>query len=177
MAEVRLPEPVRFVTGILAADQQALKLTRETVLKVWGEADIVSEVLPFVYSDYYQNEMGAGILRQFLAFSECFEREKLVARKLEANKLEQQLAVALNNGLPRPVNIDPGYLAPEKLVLASCKNFAHRIYIADGVFAEVTLLYKGGKFVALPWTFPDYASGDYFSFLYAVRKKLMMERC
>ncbi len=176
MAEVKLPEPVRFITGILAADQQALELAREWILGVWGEADIESAVLPFEYSGYYRDEMGAGILRQFLGFTESFNREKLVERKLEANKLEQELSVTLNNGLPRPVNIDPGYLAPEKLVLASCKNFAHRIYIADGVFAEVTLLYKGGKFVSLPWTFPDYASGDYFPFLYAVRRKLMMER-
>ncbi len=175
MAEIKLPPPVRFITGILASDSAALTLAQEYIAQIWGEAELVSEILPFAYSQYYRNEAGGNILRRFLAFAYPFNREELVKRKLEANRLEEELAVRLDNGLVRPVNIDPGYLAPEKLVLASCKNFAHRIYLGSGIFAEVTLLYKAGKFQPLEWTFPDYASGDYYTFFYRVRERLMQE--
>ncbi len=176
MANIKLPQPVRFITGILASDERALEIARERIIDLWGDPDIYSGKIPFNYSEYYKNEAGDRIIRAFMAFPQKFAREDLVQMKLEANDLEIRLAGELGNGFTRPVNIDPGYLAPEKLVLASCKNFAHRIYIADGVFAEVTLLYKAGKFVALDWTFPDYGSGDYFPFFYKVRKKLMAER-
>ena len=173
MAEIKLPEPVRFLTGILASDEDALQVARKLIGRVWGSPDTDAGIVQFDYSQYYRKEAGERILRSFLAFPYRFAREELVQRKLEANRMEQELAGMLHNGFSRPVNIDPGYLAPEKLVLASCKNFAHRIYLGDGVFAEVTLLYKAGKFVPLDWTFPDYASGDYYPFLYEVRQKLM----
>lgn len=176
MAEIKLPGPVKLITGILASDQAALALAREKIVSLWGEADIYSGELPFKYSEYYRKEAGENILRAFLSFSKPFEREELIEKKLQSNELEEELAAELGNGLSRPVNIDPGYLAPEKLVLASCKNFAHRIYLGRGVFAEVTLLYRGGKFDTLEWTFPDYGCGDYFPFFYKVREKLMAER-
>ncbi len=175
MAEIKLPAPVRFITGILASDNASLEVAKARITTCWGKAEVDSGGLPFEYSKYYKNEAGEKIIRNFLCFSYPFNREELVERKLEANKLELELAEELDNGFCRPVNIDPGYLAPEKLVLASCKNFAHRIYLTQGVFAEVTLLYKAGKFVPLDWTFPDYASGDYYPFLYEVRKRLMAE--
>lgn len=175
MAEIKLPQPVRLITGILASDEAALELAQKRIIELWGAVDVDSGTLPFGYSKYYREEAGDNILRSFLGFSAPFAREELIAKKLEANRLEDKLAAELGNGLSRPVNIDPGYLAPEKLVLASCKNFAHRIYLGQGVFAEVTLLYKAGRFVPLEWTFPDYASGDYYPFFYEVRKRLMSE--
>ena len=176
MAEIKLPEPVKLITGILASDKRALKIAKDEIISLWGEADVYSGEIPFNYSEYYKKEAGNSIIRAFLSFKKTFAREELIEKKIQSNKLEEELTIKLNNGLSRPVNIDPGYIAPEKLVLASCKNFAHRIYLGKGVFAEITLLYRAGKFTTLEWTFPDYGCGDYFPFFYKVRDNLMAER-
>jgi hypothetical protein len=75
----------------------------------------------------------------------------------------------------RPINLDVGYITPAKLVLASMKNFSHRIYLRDGVYGEVTLLYRGRRWEALEWTFPDFASGRYDAFLSEARRRLRQE--
>lgn len=175
MANIKYPGRVRFITGILAANEECLQLAINEIESMWGKADIRFGPIPFTYSKYYKDEAGGDILRAFLGFADEIPREKLIEWKLAANELEKTLAKKLDCGLSRPVNIDPGYIAPEKLVLASCKNFAHRIYLGEGVFAEVTLLYKAGKFTTLDWTFPDYGCGDYYPFFYQVRDSLMKE--
>lgn len=155
---------------------RCLEAARGRVTEAWGEADLRSEVWPFSGTDYYKTETGPAILRQFLSFPEAFPREELAARKREANEMESTLARMLDTPWPRPVNLDPGYVAPEKLVLASCKNFPHRIYIGDGVFAEPTFFFRKTGIEYLPWTFPDYASGRYAPFFLEVRRRLMEAR-
>lgn len=173
MAEARLPPPVRFVTGILAADERCLQAARAAISEAWGAADLCSDVWPFEKTGYYADETGATILRQFLSFPEPFPREHLAARKRKTNDIEATLARTLDTPWSRPVNLDPGYVAPEKLVLASCKNFAHRIYIGEGVFAEPTFLFHKWGIERLPWTFPDYASGRYDAFFLDARRRVM----
>ena len=75
--------------------------------------------------------------------------------------------------LPRPVNLDPGIIEPSKLVLASTKNFSHRIYIGDGMYAELTLSFCRGKWQSFPYTFPDYKEERYHDFLSKVRDRLV----
>lgn len=174
MAEARCPETVRFFTGVLAADERCLEAARKRIAALWGEPDLESPHFPFNRTAYYEDEAGAHIIRAFFSFPGDFPREELPARKNSSNALEKSLAAELaDTGLPRPVNIDPGYLAREKIVLASCKNYAHRIYLGQGVFGEATLFYRGGKFTSLPWTFPDFLSGDYDAFFYEVRRRLV----
>ena len=175
MAEAKEPGPVLFFTGILAADEDCLAYTIDRLTREWGDTCARSPSWPFANSGYYRTQTGGNILRAFCAFAGGFRREELARRKLEANRIEQELARELASPLPRPVNIDPGYLAPEKLVLASCKNFAHRIYIGEGVFAEVTLLYRGGRFVPREWTFPDFADTAYHPFFYGLRAEMMRD--
>lgn len=177
MAEANYPEPVRFFTAVLAADVRCLEAARALIVSRWGEPDLASPHYAFSRTAYYEAEAGTHIIRAFFSFPGGFPREELPARKNESNTMEKELAHALaDTGLPRPVNIDPGYLALEKIVLASCKNFAHRIYLGQGVFGEATLLFRGGKFTTLPWTFPDYASGDYDRFFLEVRRRLAREQ-
>ena len=72
----------------------------------------------------------------------------------------------------RPVNIDPGLITPAKLILATTKDHAHRIYLGRGIHAEVTLRYVGRKWTPWPWTYPDYAAPTYHSFFDQVREML-----
>jgi hypothetical protein len=96
-----------------------------------------------------------------------------VQAKHATNAIEAEFAASAGpGGPPRPVNLDVGYVDSPKLVLASMKNFAHRLYLGRGVYAEVTLLYRRGLWTPLEWTFPDYASGRYWPFLEEVRRRL-----
>lgn len=176
MGKILPPEPVRFFVAVLAADAARLATARETLAREWGAPDLDSGSLPFRYTDYYEKEAGPEILRAFFGFPGGFDPGELSARKRRANELETELAQACGAGLPRPVNLDPGYLAPDKLVLASAKNFSHRLYLGGGVYGEVTLMYRHERFESFEWSFPDYASGDYDPFFLALRKKLMTER-
>ena len=176
MAEAQNPEPVRFFTAVLAADARCLEAAGRLVGERWGAPDLVSPRYPFNHTDYYAAQAGPRIIRAFFSFPGGFARELLPARKNESNAMEKELAAALaDTGLPRPVNLDPGYLTLEKIVLASCKNFVHRIYLGQGVYGEVTLIYRKGRFTPTPWTFPDYLSGVYDEYFLEVRRALARE--
>ena len=89
--------------------------------------------------------------------------------------MEVKLAKMANTGLSRPVNLDPGYIEPSKLVLASTKNFAHRIYIGKKIWAEVTLVYNKGKWIPFEYTFPDHKEERYHDFFSQVREKVVSQ--
>jgi len=124
----------------------------------------------FTQTDYYDREMGTGLLRQFVCFAPLVSREHLASIKLATNTLEKSLSRADSS---RRLNIDPGLLSVENLVLATGKNFTHRIYLRDGIFAEVTLIFQGGCFQTLPWTYWDYAALDVVTLLTAWRQELL----
>lgn len=176
MANASPPEPVRFFVPVLAANTDCLEAARNVLEAEWGPVELAPDPLPFTYTDYYNQEAGPNILRGFFSFAEPFDPGDLAGRKIRTNAMEEELASALQTEWPRPVNLDPGYLAPDKLVLASAKNFSHRIYIGQGIYAEVTLMYRFGEWVSFEWTFPDYSSGDYYPFFFALRKCLMQDR-
>ena len=138
----------------------------------FGEVDCEGEVMDFDFTDYYEAEMGRGLYRKFISFSEPVTPEALIAAKLMTNELECDIAGRSAGGPRRPINLDPGYVASSKLVLGSMKNFSHRIYLGRGVYAEVTLMWHNGAWEPLPWTFPDFASGRYHPFLTEVRSGL-----
>ena len=165
-------ESARLFVGILAAGRDELVLAVEAAAREFGEPHLGSLAIPFTGTNYYADELGPAPLRAFLAFPGDFPTDRLAPAKLATNRLERELAAAVGGKWPRPVNLDPGYLTPAKLVLASAKNFSHRVYLSNGIYAEVTLQYRHGKFQAFPWTFPDYASGAYDAFFLAVRKEL-----
>ena len=177
MGEVSLPEKVKLIAGLLAGDESLLAPTRAALERLLGAIEQVTVTWPFDTTDYYAEEMGPSIVRQFVSFREPFDMERLAEVKLATNDLELHLARSLpgcNGG--RPVNIDPGYITLGSLVLATTKNRAHRIYLGKGIFAEVTLGFEGGKWCAWPWTYPDYASGWYDAFLTEVRTCLKKQR-
>jgi hypothetical protein len=173
MWELHNPKPVKLIIGILAADKTALAAAVKAISKSFGVIDLASEVWPFTQTDYYKDELGPNALRQFVTLEKLIDPGKLAKIKHAANKLEQQLADSLKLTFPRPVNLDPGFIEPSKLVLASTKNFSHRIYIGNKMFAEVTLMYEKGSWRHFEYTFPDYRQSCYQDFLSKVRNRLL----
>ncbi|AQT67658.1 hypothetical protein STSP2_00806 [Anaerohalosphaera lusitana] len=173
MWEVGRPEPVKLIVGILGADEECLRFARERVEDEFGELDFVSEVWAFDQTRYYEDELGERPLRQFVSVGELVDPGRLAGIKHAANDMERELADEVGGELGRPVNLDPGYLEPAKLVLASTKNFAHRIYIGEGMYAEITLGYRRGEWLGFEYSFPDYKGGRYHAFLSKVRARLV----
>jgi hypothetical protein len=173
MWELHDPKPVKLIIGILAANETSLAAAVKAISKSFGIIDLTSDVWPFTQTDYYKDEIGPNALRQFVTLEKLIDPGKLAQIKHDTNSLEQQLADSLKLSLPRPVNLDPGFIEPSKLILASTKNFSHRIYIGNKMFAEVTLMYEKGNWRHFEYTFPDYRRSCYQDFLSKVRSRLL----
>ena len=176
MWEIQDILPVKLIVGVLACDEHALNASHAPLMGRYGPTDLVSEVYPFDMTAYYVSEAGPNMVRQFMAFETLIDPGRLAAIKHETNRMEQALAKQLDTPYPRPVNFDPGFIEPSKLVLASTKNFAHRIYIGDHMYAEVTMTYNRGKWETFPFTFPDFKSGRYNGFLSKVREAVVRQQ-
>ncbi len=161
------PKPAKLVIGLFMREKALLEPLAAELNAAFGAVDLVSAWMPFDYTHYYEAEMGTPLFRRLLAFKELIEQQDLPRIKLATNALERRY---VRDGRRR-VNIDPGYLLYERFVLASGKNFSHRIYIGSGIYADLTLIYQKGDFQKLPWTYPDYADRPIVSFLRQVRGK------
>ena len=173
MWELKDPKPVKLIIGILAANEDCLRAAIEALTSEFGKADLVSDVWPFDQTDYYKDQTGENILRQFVSIEQLVDPGKLAKIKHRTNKLEQKLASQPGLDLPRPVNLDPGVIEPSKLILATTKNYAHRIYIGKKMYAEVTLIFDKGHWQSLPYTYPDYRQKCYHDFFNKVRRRLL----
>ena len=167
------PKPAKLIVGILAPDERCLKAAAQNLAAAFGVLDLVSEVWPFDQTEYYSDQIGPTILRQFISLEALVDPGHLAAIKHRTNRIEQDLAASLGLTAPRPVNLDPGLIEASKLVLATTKNYSHRIYIGDRMYAEVTLLYDKGRWCPMPYTYPDYRQACYHAFFSKVRARLV----
>lgn len=172
MAAIHPPLPCKLIVGLLAGRAEVLAAATEALASLYGRIDLASPQWQFSFTQYYQAQMGNNLLRQFLAFEKLIVPSDIVAIKRRTNQLEEELAQRFPGGPSRPANIDPGYLTEGKLVLASAKGLAHRVYMDQGIYAEITLTFVHGRWVAHPYTFPDYGSGLYDGFLLEARESL-----
>jgi hypothetical protein len=163
---------VKLICGMLSGRAELFDEALGPLVDAFGAVDVVSEIMDFDFTHYYDEQMGVPLYRRFVAFAEPAAADVLLRAKLTTNAIEADFAARHRDGPPRPINLDPGYVEPSKLVLASTKNFSHRIYLGGGVYAELTLMYRKGAWEALPWTFPDFASPRYHAFLTAAREAL-----
>jgi len=165
MARLADPAPVKLFVVTLHRNpsilDQALKLLTET----WGEIDFESEDFPFQETNYYDQEMGPGLLRRFYSFRNLIHPDQIVEAKLHSNSIEEQFA----QGAARTINLDPGYLDTYKVVLASAKFGGQKIYLRDGIYADMTLTMYKGKWEAFLWGFPDFKSRKYDAVLCKIR--------
>lgn len=166
MGQARPPSPVKLVMPMLSAHEELFLQAERTLREHFGAVDYVSERLPFRHTRYYEPEFGPGLRRQFLAFERLIDPGELASIKCLTNELEARWS----EGGKRRINLDPGYISLAKLVLATTKNHGHRIYLGQGIYAEVTLTYREGDFRPWPWTYPDYASDAYREILRAIRQ-------
>ena len=163
---------VLFVSAIFSRHDDALAWATEAMQRTWGPIALTSDAFSFADTEYYTETMGPALRKQFVAFEKPFAPERLVDAKLHTNALELEYGAIGDHTEQRPLNIDPGYLTEAKLVLASTKDRDHRIYLAEGIFAEVTLHFARGNLQSLPWTYPDYQRADYHAFFTACREYL-----
>lgn len=161
MGSPRNPRPVKLFIGMLSGDPSLLDLCTGILLKAYGPVDMETQAAEWAFTDYYTDEMGSGLLRKFIFFERLCHPGGLAGIKNFTNRLEQQTAISVNEGAKRRINLDPGYLTEAKVVLATTKDFSHRIYIGDDIYAEVTLRYRAGTFEPLEHTYPDYRSEEY----------------
>jgi hypothetical protein len=171
MGTAHQPEPVKLVASLLTGEYGLLAEAKEALAASFGPIDFESVLLPFDHTDYYTSEFGPDLRRQIVTFEQLVLPEELPAIKRQANELEWALA---SEGRRR-VNIDPGYLSLGKLVLASTKDHAHRLYLGNGIYGEGTLTYQRGRFRPWPWTYPDYASESYCAMFGEIRARYKVQ--
>lgn len=153
----KFPMPVKFICGFIYSDNNVYLETKYCLQKKFKAIDYESEQIIFHYTTYYNKEMSGFLLRRFVSFERLVMPEQLIALKLFCMKLEAKFS----EDARRKINIDPGYLNAAKLVLATTKDYSHRIYLGKGIFAEVTLFYANNNFQDLSSTYFDYRTEDY----------------
>ena len=177
MARPRAPQPVKLFCGLLSGDPDLLQRARQLLRRRCGPIDLESDIWPFDQTDYYQDEMGPGLQRQFVSFERPTHPDALPGVKHDTNAIEEEIAqqcAALE--ITRPVNLDPGYLDLGKLVLATTKDRSHRLYIGQSMYAEVTLHFMQERWQTWPWTYPDYRRPEYQEFFTRVRDRFRKQR-
>lgn len=177
MARPRVPQPVKLICGLLSGDVDLLKRARQLLVRRFGPVDLGSDIWSFDQTDYYQEEMGPDLKRLFLSFAQPRSPDALAEIKHETNAIEEQIGEqCLGLDVPRPVNLDPGYVDLGKLVLATTKDRSHRVCIGQRMYAEVTLHFRDGHWQPWPWTYPDYRRLEYHEFFARVRERLRAQR-
>ncbi len=172
MSRPKEPPPAKLIMGLLYGESDIRQRTLGALNERYGPLDMLTEPIPFSYTTYYEREMGSGLWRQMASFEDLVEMGALPDIKLATNQMEADFAVSGK----RTVNLDPGILTEERLVLASGKNYTHRIYLRNGIFADLTLIYQKGAFHPFPWTYADYREPLFLHFFRALKRKLMFQR-
>ena len=165
------PKPAKLVIGFFLKEKRLAVDVVKALVEKLGSVDMISPWLPFNLTTYYDDEMGTPLFRRMLAFKRLIKQSALANIKLFTNDLEREYSIDDR----RTVNIDPGYLLHERFVLATGKNYSHRIYIGNEIYADLTLVYLKGHYNKMPWTYPDYASENVMTFLEWVRKKYVID--
>lgn len=172
MSLPRPPKRVKLVMSFLFSREKDFTSVLSWADERYGPVDFVSESVPFGFTNYYEREMGEGLWRRMVSFGPLISPDQLVPAKLWSNIQEAQ---TLNSQGGRRVNIDPGYLAASRFILATGKDYSHRIYLGEGIYGDLTLIIRKGVFSPLPWTYPDYASEPLIGILGLLRKRYLWQ--
>jgi hypothetical protein len=164
------PVPAKLFMSLIVKENDVFIQGMEQLKKDFGEIDFVSEKYPFDFTDYYAQEMGKDLFRHFITFENLIARDSLPDIKLATNRQEEKLAAPDGN---RRINIDPGYLCQAHVILVTTKGYAHRPYLAKGIYADLTLIYRNHSFQPLDWTYPDYRKGETIELFNQIRKRYL----
>jgi hypothetical protein len=171
MSRPEKPVPAKLVIGVFLKEKNLISFVGKDLIEAFGPSDMVSRWFPFDFTTYYEKEMGAPLFRRIFVFQTLIKQHALPEIKIFTNQLE--LKYSKNN--KRTINVDPGYMLRERFVLATGKNYSHRIYIGQHIYADLTLIYAKGRFQALPWTYPDYREENMLTYLEKVRGKYVAD--
>jgi hypothetical protein len=169
MGQIKEPIPVVVLLAVTSRHPAAFQWARHQSETHWGAVELESRLFSFDQTQYYESTMGIGLKKQFLAFQDLIDPAGLSRLKIQTNDWESAYQSQVNCAESRPLNLDPGYICEGKLVLASTKDHAHRIYLSEGIYAEVTLRFQAGGWRSQAWTFPDYQEAQYHAFFDACR--------
>ncbi len=172
MGQPTSPSEALLLLAAFSRHDAALDWARQRAIDAWGPIELESPRFDFAETQYYDATMGPELKKTFFIFQRPFDPAELVQIKLETNRWEAEYSAAGSHAEPRPLNLDPGYVTLGKLVLASTKDFAHRIYLAQGIYAEITLQYKHHQWRHHEYTFPDYRRADYQQFFSQCREAI-----
>ena len=164
-------KPILFI-GVLFSEKNIFDATFTILRKNFGNVLFQSDVDLWQYTDHYHKELGIPIFRNFIFFEKIIDPSLLAEIKLLTNDIESFFSVSGK----RKINLDPGYITLAKVVLASTKNYSHRIYLGKGIYAELALLYKNRQFIAMPYTYNDYKDIRYLNMFMKVRDFLKKPR-
>jgi len=165
MGQVSPVPSVKFFVITLHRDPEIVQTALTSLQQEFGKADFVSEDFPFEVTSYYENEMGANLMRRICSFERLITPDLIAEAKRFTNNLEEQF----RSEKGRQINLDPGYLDYYKVVLASTKYGGQKIYLANGIYADMTLVMYKGKWESFDWSFPDFRSGLYAQVLSRIR--------
>lgn len=165
----KTPPPAKLIVGLLVKTPQQLVELENALVQAFGPIDIRMEPMLFSKTHFYEKELGNSPWRTFWAFSQTIAREALADAKIATQAIEQKAKD--ENGL-RPFNLDPGIITLGQLFLASTKDQRQRVYLGRGIYVEPTLYYQDKGWHVFPWTYPDYAAGDYHPFFNQSRESL-----
>ncbi len=165
MAKPQTADPVKLFVAMLWTEPDSLQRALEDLHSKWGDIDFVGGDYPFDMTDYYEPEMGSGLKRRLVSFRELLPPDCLSSAKHACNGIEDRLAGEKG----RRVNLDIGYLDHNKIVLASFKGAGQKIYLKDGVWADMVARYRSGRYHPFEWTFPDFRDGRYDKELIQIR--------
>jgi len=171
LSVLKEPQKVKFFLNIIYKDNNAFNIAEEMIKKYISEIDYFSDTFPFDKTDYYAQEMGKPLSRRFAVLTGLKNREDIIPVKISSISIESKTAESGK----RRVNIDPGYLTLENVILTTGKNYTHRIYLGKGVFADLTLIFQKSSYRPLNWTYPDYASSEIITFFNSLRTKYLNE--
>ncbi|MCM8818944.1 MAG: DUF4416 family protein [Candidatus Omnitrophica bacterium] len=167
MGKIKTIHQVKIFCGLIYKYDQILEIAKKELEKKWGIIDIEEGPFPFNFTAYYEEEMGKNLKRKFISFEKLYLPEKVYEWKIFTNEIEKKLS----ENEKRKINIDPGYIDNSKVILLSTKDYYHRVYLGNGIFAEITLHYSKGKYNFFQWTYPDYRSENYIKFFLKIREK------
>lgn len=172
MGEIRPPDPVKLFIGMLSPEPSLFNACTERLVMRFGPADHDSVISEWSFTKYYAEEMGHGLLRKFVFFGRLIDPGELAEIKSFTNMLEEETAIRRGGTSRRRINLDPGYMTEAKVVLATTKDYSHRLYIGRNIFAEVTLQYRNNTFTACEHTYPDFRTREYIELFNKMRTSL-----
>jgi hypothetical protein len=174
MAVAKSFTPVKLICAILASDPAVFQHSEQLLTRNFGPVEKRSVMRHFTFTDYYDKQMGSGLTKTIVSFRNLIDPSRLSQIKSQTNALEERLREVFATNL-RVVNLDPGYMTASALVMATVKDFSHRIPLQDGIYAHLELMFTKTEVKSMSWTYPDYRTEEWHPFFWEVRKSYLAQ--